>query len=324
MRVAVTGANGFVGTTLVRQLLGEHDVLAIDSLRYGPWRFAADELEFMETSTIDLRDSDACEDVINRFRPDAVIHLAAIHFIPECELDPSLAVSTNVQATVNLARCCPPGARFVLASSGAVYSPKVGPHDETFDETTPSDVYGYTKLHAEQLLTYFAIKRGFEAVLIRLFNVIGPGETNPHLLPEIIHQLQSGSEPIRLGNTHPKRDYVFVDDVAAGFAAAATGTFPAGEQVVTANLGSGISHSVDDVIATLGELRGRAIAVEVDPDRVRPVDRPDLCAGLGRLKTWFGWEPRVPFAEALRRTSERPEIARDPAQIFATTSGSKS
>ena len=316
MRIAVTGANGFVGTTLVRRLLCEHQVLAIDSLRYGPWRFDSSELSNMQTSTIDLRDDLDCKRVIVDFDPDAIVHLAAIHFIPECELDPSLAVSTNVLATVNLARSCPVGARFVLASSGAVYSPKTGPHDEATDDTIPSDVYGYTKLHAEQMVSYLAKKGSFDAVLVRLFNVIGPGETNPHLLPEIIHQLQSGAVPIRLGNTHPKRDYIYVGDVAAGFAATATGRIPQDDRIVLVNLGSGVSHSVDELIATLGEVCGRAIHVEVDPDRVRAVDRPDLCAGITRMRDWFGWEPQVTFAEALRRTWERPEIARDPESIF--------
>jgi UDP-glucose 4-epimerase len=322
MRIIVTGANGFVGTTLVRQLMHQHEVLALDSLRYGPWRFSQAELSSIETSTIDIRDSAACSAVVGDFDPHAVVHLAAIHFIPECEMDPALAVSTNVLGTVNLARACPTGARFVLASSGAVYSPKSGAHSEDSDDTTPSDVYGYTKLHAEQMVSYFARKREFEAVIIRLFNVIGPGETNPHLIPDVIHQVQQGVDPIRLGNTHPKRDYVFVDDVASGFRAAASSPLPAGERVVTANLGSGESHSVDDVLATLAVVRGAPINVETDPSRVRAVDRPDLRADIRRMRDYFGWEPNVPFAEGLRLTWDRPDVARDPESIFGQTAQS--
>jgi UDP-glucose 4-epimerase len=316
MRVAVTGANGFVGTTLVRRLVPDHDVLAIDSLRYGPWRFDDDERAQIATSTIDLRDEDAVEHVLGGFDPEVVVHLAAIHFIPECEQDPGLAISTNVLATVNLLRSCPAGARFVVASSGAVYQPKVGPHDEDADVIEPSDVYGYTKLQTEQYVRYFGRRRGFDVGIVRLFNVIGPGETNPHLLPEIIQQIQAGVDPIRLGNTHPRRDYIYVDDVAAGFDAVATRPFPQGRSEVTVNLGSGESHSVDDVVAVLGEVRGHPIAVETDPARVRAVDRPDLRAGIDRIHSWFGWKPEVTFEDALRRTWERPEIARAPDEIF--------
>ena len=93
--------------------------------------------------------------------------------------------------------------------------------DETLAPLQPRNIYGITKLQGEQYVQIFAAERGIKAAIVRLFNVIGPGETNPHLLPAIVAQLREGPESINLGNTWPKRDYIDVRDAAGGFAAIA-------------------------------------------------------------------------------------------------------
>lgn len=307
MRVMVTGANGFVGTQVVRSLIGDHEVLAVDCLRYGPLRFTPAELPGCSFEELDLRDADRVAGVMADFGPEAVIHLAAIHFIPECERDPLLAISTNLDATANVAMGASPGTRLVLASSAAVYEPSLDAHRED-DAVRPLDIYGFSKLWAEQLVTYLAGVRHLEAVLIRLFNVVGPGETNPHLVPELITQLKGDTTSIKLGNTTPKRDYIYVDDAAAAFVAAALRPLPPDESVVVANVGTGRSWSVTDVVATLSQLAGRHVAVEVDPAKLRAVDRPELRADPTRMDELFGWRAQVPFEEAMARTWRDPRI----------------
>src|SRR6201999_2072091 len=106
--------------------------------------------------------------------PDIIIHLAALHYIPECEANPTLAVSTNVIGTLNLLQSAPSGCRFVFASSGAVYRPHDKPHSEATSELGPTDIYGFTKLHGEHYVATMAAKRNLRAVVVRLFNVVGP------------------------------------------------------------------------------------------------------------------------------------------------------
>jgi UDP-glucose 4-epimerase len=310
MRIAVTGANGFVGVHVTRQLLEKHDVLAIDSLRYGPWRFSQAELARFRSEAIDIRDRKAVERVLEEFAPEAIIHLAAIHFIPECERLPDEAVSINVEGTVNLLLACRPNCRFVFTSSAAVYAPNEAPHREADDATGPVDVYGFTKLHGEQFVEYFSRLKQLQSVIVRLFNVVGPGETNPHVLPEIIKQLKSGSRRLRLGNVQPRRDYIYVADVAAGFIAAATKPFPRVNDgaPVLVNLGSGASHSVEEIVQKLGRIIAEPVEIEVDPQRVRKVDRPNLVSDNSRMQALFSWAPAHDIDRSLQESWKNPDI----------------
>lgn len=308
MKIVLTGANGFVGAEAFAQLIRDgHHVLAVDSLRYGGWRISSDE-DTAQLVRLDLRDCKRTIDVIEAYEPDAVIHLAAVHFIPECEQLPHDAVSINVEATVNMLLACPPGCRFVFASTAAVYAPSDVPHDEGAP-VGPMDVYGHTKLAAEQLVRHFAESKELDAVIVRLFNVVGPGETNPHVLPEIIGQLRRGARTLALGNTSPKRDYIYVGDAAAGFIAAATRPLPTGGRALVANLGTGAAHSVDEMVALMSEVLGEDIVITTDPARVRRSDRPHLCAANDRFRVTFDWTPTHDIRRSLRATWQDPRMS---------------
>ena len=195
----MTGGCGYVGRVLSRRLLERHDVFVFDSLRHGV-RFSSLETERLHLVPADIRDSDALGAAITEFAPEVVVHLAAIHFIPECEQAPDEAIAINTLGTANVVRLAPPGARVVNISTAAVYAPSDQPHRESAGEIGPMDVYGFTKLHGEHYAQYWAAERNLRATTVRLFNVIGPGETNPHLIPAIVAQLRNGDGVLQLGN----------------------------------------------------------------------------------------------------------------------------
>ena len=307
MRILITGGNGYVGRTLTRLLAPEHDVCVVDNLRDNAVRFQADELDAFRFEQTDIRDAAAVTHVVADFAPETIIHLAAIHYIPECEAKPDQAVAINTLGTVNLLRSAPEGSRFVLASTAAVYAPEDTPHDEASSPIGPMDVYGFTKLHAEQYVRYYAAARGLDARIVRLFNVVGPGETNPHLLPAILAQALHGTRTLHLGNTSPSRDYVHVSDVAAGFAAVATGA-RATEGVDLVNLGTGTGWTVDQVVDQLSRVIGERLTIETDPARVRASDRPYLAAATARMREHYGWTAQRTLEDALRDLWADPDI----------------
>ncbi len=309
MRVLVTGGNGYVGRLVTRLLYDTHTVCVVDCLRNGEMRFRKDELRKIRFERTDITEQPSVAKLIADFVPEAIIHLAAIHYIPECEKDPVTAVSTNVTGTVNLLSAAPPESRFVFASSGAVYKPNSKPHREATSRLEPRDVYGLTKLQGEQYVRYFAMQRRLSAVVVRLFNVIGPGETNPHVLPEIVAQLKAGYTKVRLGNLRPKRDYVHVGDAARGFVATALNGRLRAAETVTVNLGTSKSYSVADIIRKLRRIARKEFAIETDSSRFRTVDRPFLAADIKLIRRLFGWQPTHTIEETLEELWQEPDLA---------------
>ncbi len=323
-RVMVTGGAGFVGRELVRLLRAQSDVdvLVADLLRYGTPDWLQGDLDGFGFRHVDIRDQAAVSAVVEDFAPDVVVHLAAIHYIPECDSDPANAVATNVTGTVNVLSALPPGTRFVFASSGAVYRPDEQAHRELTSAVDPVDVYGLTKLDGERYVQLLAASRDLSCCIVRLFNVIGPGETNPHLFPEVIAQLRKGPDTIELGNTWPKRDYIDVEDAAAGFAAVALGQNPEGVRCEIVNLGSGQQHSVEEILTCLRSVAGLTFDVRQDPRRVRAVDRPFLGADISRIKESFGWSPAHSLDDTVTRMWESPEFVPGLEDRLITSKGS--
>lgn len=308
MRIMITGGAGFVGRELVRYLKSRADVVVADLLRYGTPDWLEGEPDGFTFRRVDIRDAAATNALIDEVAPDVIVHLAAIHYIPECDNDPANAVATNVTGTVNLLAACAPGTRFVFASSGAVYRPDEAAHQEFDSVVEPVDIYGYTKQQGEVYLRALAASRGLSGVIVRLFNVIGPGETNPHLLPAIVVQLRENPEAIYLGNTWPKRDYIDVLDAAGGFAAAALGSSPEAGKCEVVNLGSGQQYSVNEIVDRMRSVLGLQFEVRQDESRMRAVDRPFLGADISRIRDVFGWSPEHELDETLKRMWDKPDF----------------
>lgn len=295
-RVLVTGGAGFVGSHLVERLARSGaEVAVVDDLSRGdPTWLPAD----VPLHPVDLADAQGLRDVAADLRPTAVVHLAAVHFIPEVDGAPEHALRVNVDGTNNLLQALAdaPPEIVLFASTGAVYPDREGPIPETCP-VGPLDLYGRTKVEGERAVARFAAETGARHVVARLFNVIGPRETNPHVVPELVGQLRGGATSVRLGDLDRTRDYTDVTDVAD----ALTELLRAQDDLPSVvNVGSGTGTSVRDLVATCERILGHPIAVEVDPRRQRAQDRVVLVADVGVLRGLISSWPSRTVEQTLR------------------------
>jgi UDP-glucose 4-epimerase len=293
--VLVTGGAGFVGSHLVERLVASGERPAVvDTLTRGHRSWLPREAGLYE---VDIRDEPGLKRAASEAAPDAVVHLAAMHFIPAVDGAPELAWDVNVNGTrALLAALAPrPPELLIFASTAAVYPDQSGPISETCPPDPP-DLYGRTKLAGEELVSEFAARFGTRVVCVRIFNVIGRRETNPHVVPELVEQLRAGSTSVRLGNLEARRDYTDVQDVVAALHRLIEA--PIGG-CKTFNLGSGRSISVGELVRTCEQLLGRLIEVEVEPRRLRPTDRAELVADATLLRETTGWEPTRSLSDTI-------------------------
>lgn len=304
-RVLITGGAGFIGSALAKKMLEDgHDVSVVDDLSFGRRHLAPVPDERFHQ--VDIRDRAALLEVFRRERPEVVLHLAAVHFIPWCNTHPVEAADININGTINVLGACAdiPGVRQVfVASTAAVYPIVDGPISE-HHPTGPLDIYGTTKLATEKIASEFHLRTGTPVVIGRFFNAFGPNETNPHLIPEIQRQVLSGSRTLRLGNLDPKRDFIHTGDMARAMTALLAAGIKGCEVF---NIGRGIEYSVREIVAAFERQLGEALTIEVDPARVRKVERMHLLADVTKLKSATGWEPQWGIDEGVA-TLLREEI----------------
>jgi UDP-glucose 4-epimerase len=302
-RIVVTGGAGFVGSHLVELLASAGArVSVIDDLSRGRRAWLHPDAELHE---LDLRDADAVSAVLRSARPDVVVHLAAMHFIPAVDGAPELAWDVNVNATRVLvdALAARPPERLLFASTAAVYPDCAGPIDEA-QAPEPLDLYGRTKLEGERLVAELEAKAGTRALVARIFNVVGRRETNAHVVPELVGQLRRGNTVVRLGNLENRRDYTDVRDVADALhrlLAVADGS-PA-----TFNVGAGRSTSVAELVRMCGEILGRRVEIESHEQRRRSQDRAELVADARLLRATTAWEPRWTLRETIADLLAAPD-----------------
>jgi UDP-glucose 4-epimerase len=302
--VLITGGAGFIGSRVARFLAPVADrLMVLDDLSIGRPDLLAPVGERVELVRRDVRDPRTVADV-RSFAPDVVFHLAGIHYIPDCIRDPERTIAINTGGTANvLAGLRDVAVRsVVLASSAAVYSFS----DRPLDEHAPmrsNDPYGTSKQLAERVITDFHRERpDVRCAAARLFNVFGPNDTNPHVIPRIVEQATRSSD-VRIGHLWPKRDFVFVDDVARALIAASSA--PNGFRAF--NVGTGTGTSVRQLVAAVGRATGRRLRPVEDEGSTRAVDG-HLVADPSRVRSELGWAPEVTLHEGLREIV-RKEVA---------------
>jgi UDP-glucose 4-epimerase len=302
--VVVTGAAGLLGVDVITQARKRgSQVVAIDDGSAGTWQrlTAFQDDEGVRCCRVDICDLDALADVWPTNGSADIVHLAARHFIPDCQANPSAARRINVQGTANVLAMAEARAarRLILASTADVYATGTEPHDED-GPVSPATVYGQTKAQAESLVAAAASRSPRTSFLCaRLFNLYGPDPTVEHLIPAIIEQATAG-ELVRVGNLDSIRDYVYVEDAAKALTELLSGTASG-----ALNVGTGKGTSGHRVVRLVGQILQKELVAVEDAKRMRAIDRPNLVASPRRLRALLPWWPATSLEEGLARILRR-------------------
>jgi UDP-glucose 4-epimerase len=296
VRAVVTGGAGFIGSTLVDELLARGDeVHVVDDLSAGKREQVAPTAAL---HVLDIREplAHALADV----RPEVVFHLAAQVDVRASVADPVDDARTNVLGTVNvleLARVH--DAQVVFASTGgAIYGECERPAREN-DERRPLSPYGTSKLAGEEYLATWNRLYGTRHVALRLGNVYGPRQ-DPHgeagVVAIFLSRIAESRSGTIFGDGAQTRDYIFVGDVVRAFVAAV------GADGGVFNVGTGIETSVLGLWEASRNATGADADVVHDPPRLGELARS--CLDPSRAAQELGWRAEIPLAEGLRRTWE--------------------
>lgn len=297
----VTGGLGFIGNELVRQLSRNgQDAVILDNGSRRAERI--EDLASLPVLDVDVTDHERVRTVVRDIRPDVVVHLAAMHYIPDCNANPMKTLHLNLEATLNLVRACSDAgvSHFLLASSGAVYADSPDPLSET-SPVEPSDIYAWSKFFAEELCLWHAATEGLKITLCRIFNTYGPRETNPHIIPEIIRQLRQKPDELLLGKITTVRDLIYVSDTAEALIRLGR-LVPDAPRTV--NVSSAVHATMKEVVEIMGSLLGRPLPIRPDPARLRKIDKNIQRADISRLQQLTGWRPGTDLRTGLRHLLE--------------------
>jgi len=300
MRVLVTGGDGFVGRHLCRLLRDSGDEVVTWQ---GPPELGSPATG-EHAQRIDVRDAHAVHDAVERARPDAIVHLAAISSVARSHAEPTVTFDVNTMGTLHLclaAKALVRRTRVLLVSSGEVYGPTApGECATEAASLQPSSPYAASKVAAETIGFQFARSYGMHIVCARPFNHLGAGQAPTFAIPSFARQLvearRSGeSHPtISVGNLDPVRDFSHVRDVVAAYRL----LLQRGVGGEVYNVCSGDGRSIRSVLDELAEVCGVVANVHVDRSRLRPVDLPSLIGDPSKLRA-LGWVPRSTIRDAL-------------------------
>ncbi len=305
-RALVTGAGGFVGQWLSRALLAAGWDITGTTVDGAPTSgvLTASEREAITWRSMDLRpgvDRRSLAGLVDRARPDAIFHLAAIAFVPAAGEDPMRAFDTNVTTAVRLVE-----ALRQFRSAGTVdptvliigSAEQYGRHEAAelplreSSELRPRTFYAATKCAQEAFALAAARAEGLRVVATRSFNHSGRGQAGHFLLPALVHRVraaQAAGEPtIAVGNTDTVRDFLHVEDVVRAYISLVERGRAGEAYNVCSGEGVSVGAIAGEVLARSG-FRGR---LQPDPALQRPVEVPRLIGDNTKLRTDTGWAPR--------------------------------
>lgn len=325
-RVLITGAAGFIGSTLAQRLVDAGiQVAGVDNFNefYSPslkWRNLA---ELKDHPLFELRRCDICDqpvlnDVFSEFKPDAVIHLAAMAGVRPSIVDPDLYSRVNVLGTTHVLQAAVDhGVRkFLFASSSSVYgnNEKV-PFAETEPVDHPISPYAATKKAGELICHSYSHLHDLPMFCLRFFTVFGPRQRPDLAISQFLRLVAEGQNLPMFGDGTTSRDYTYVDDIVAGIMAALEKCgHPDLPRYRIFNLGGSEPVMLRDLIETVGQVVGQK--PKIDRRSMQAGDVQRTFADITRSRLELGYQPTTDIRTGIEKQwqwmRQQPQVVAKP------------
>ena len=310
-KILITGASGFAGRYLAQQLVKlENNEL------FGTYLAENSKVVLLDISfkinlvNLDLMDFKSVTNIIEKIRPDQIYHLAALTSPTQSFKEPSAVMINNISSELNLLEAVKNAelkTRIIIISSAEVYG-KVDSSDLPIDEDTPlkpGNPYAVSKLTQDFMGLQYNIAYGLDAIRVRPFNHIGPGQTEHFATSAFAKKIAEIEKGIRkpiltVGNLDAKRDFTNVKDMMRAYIL----LMEKGKSGDVYNIGSGISYKMGDVLDILLSFSSAQIKIEIDPNLLRPSDNPELLCDNKKFVDLTGWKPEIDIETTLREILE--------------------
>ena len=307
MKILITGAAGFVGGHLIEALKdnckNEISAFVLNEKEAGRVNLPKENIYL-----VDITNVSKVKDTVKEVRPDMVFHLAAQSSVGLSWKHPALTYSVNITGTVNILEALKefsPNARILLVGSAEQYG-SVAIDEQPIKETqhlVGNNPYSVSKMAQEAAARLFLKDSNLQIIRVRAFNHIGAGQETKFVIPNWCSQAISMEKDLKkdpclfVGNINVKRDFTDVRDIVRAYILLAEN----GKSGEIYNVGSGISHSLEDVLKLIKENSFRKdITWKVDESRLRPSDIEELCADVTKLKSTVDWEPVYTLEQSVK------------------------
>ena len=301
MRVLVTGAGGFLGTHLCRRLLDEGAEV------WGTVRPGSAAPDGVGALPVDLTDGASLASAVQHAAPEVAFHLSAAR-ARGSSAERVATTLVNAVSGVHLVEALPLSCRAVVRlGSSTEYAASAAPMDES-TPLQPRGFFGAGKAAGSLLLTAAAGERGLRSVVLRAFQVYGPGDHPGRFVPAVLRAAADGTT-LPLTGPGQRRDWVHVDDVVtACLLAAAADDLPPGQVL---NLGTGVQTANEELVALAEQVTGRTIRTSPGAHPGRSWDTSAWVCDPARARELLGWQAQVDLRDGLARTwaAEGPPAA---------------